>query len=118
MNSRLKQFIEYLQISVREFEQKISTSNGTIARFLSKNTSVNSELLSKIHYTYPILNMDWLVTGRGSMIYNGEDFKARHQTERNEEYKTLFMNFMELSSAQKELAGSLMKFYEKNEQDK
>ena len=56
MNDRLKQFIEYLGISTRGFEQKISVSNGLIARFLSKNTTIQSDVLSKICDTFPDLN--------------------------------------------------------------
>lgn len=70
MNERLKQFIEYLGISTRNFEQKISVSNGLIGRFLSKNTTIQSDVLSKICYTYPDLNPSWLITGRGEMLLN------------------------------------------------
>ncbi len=70
MNERLKQFIEYLGVSTRNFEQKISVSNGLIGRFLSKNTTIQSDVLSKICYTYPELNPSWLITGRGEMLLN------------------------------------------------
>ena len=68
MNERLKYFIEYLGISTRNFEQKISVSNGLIARFLAKNTTIQSNILSKICDTYPDLNPDWLITGKGDML--------------------------------------------------
>lgn len=70
MNERLKQFIEYIGVSTRNFEQKISVSNGLIGRFLSKNTTIQSDVLSKICYTYPELNPSWLITGRGEMLLN------------------------------------------------
>lgn len=83
MNDRLKQFIEYLGISTRGFEQKISVSNGLIARFLSKNTTIQSDVLSKICDTFPGLNPDWLLTGKGKMLRtsevyhpSGEDYSA------------------------------------------
>ena len=69
MNERLKQFIEYLGISVRGFEQKISVSNGLIARFLSKNTTIQSDVLSKICDRFPELNPNWLITGKGEMLH-------------------------------------------------
>ena len=72
MNERIKQFIEYLGISTRGFEQKISVSNGLIARFMSKNTTIQSDVLSKICYTFPELNPDWLVTGKGNMLRGSE----------------------------------------------
>ena len=68
MNERLRQFIEYLGISIRNFEQKISVSNGLIARFLSKNTTIQSDVLSKICDTFSNLNPDWLLTGKGEML--------------------------------------------------
>lgn len=68
MNERLKYYIEYLGISTRNFEQKISVSNGLIARFLAKNTTIQSNILSKICDTYPDLNPDWLITGKGEML--------------------------------------------------
>ena len=72
MNARLKQFIEYLGVSTRNFEQKISVSNGLIARFLSKNTTIQSDVLSKICDTFPELNPDWLITGKGVMLRGSE----------------------------------------------
>lgn len=79
MNERLKQFIEYLQLSTRAFEQKISVSNGLIARFVSKNTSIQSDVLSKICDTFPELNFDWLVTGKGEML-RGSDWEKPSDT--------------------------------------
>jgi len=80
MNERLKQFIEYLQLSTRAFEQKISVSNGLIARFVSKNTSIQSDVLSKICDTFPELNFDWLVTGKGEMLRGSDREKPSDTT--------------------------------------
>ncbi len=80
MNERLKQFIEYLQLSTRAFEQKISVSNGLIARFVSKNTSIQSDVLSKICDTFPELNFDWLVTGKGEMLRGSDREKSSDTT--------------------------------------
>ena len=68
MNERLKQFIDYLGISTRNFEQKISTSNGQIARFLTKGTTIQSDIMSKIFDVFPDLNPDWLLLGKGEML--------------------------------------------------
>ena len=68
MNERLKQFIDYLNISTRKFEIKISASNGQIAKFLTKNTTIQSNILSKIFDTYPELSAEWLMRGKGEML--------------------------------------------------
>lgn len=68
INERLKQFIDKKQISTRQFEQKILVSNGLIARFISKNTTIQNDVLSKISDNFPELNIDWLITGKGEML--------------------------------------------------
>lgn len=70
MNTRLKQIIDYYNISVNEFSQKISLSEGTIRKILKENTSIGSGNLAKIYEIFPELNLDWLITGRGSMFYS------------------------------------------------
>lgn len=71
MNDRLKQFIDYLNISTRKFEQNISASNGQIAKFLTKNTTIQSDILLKIFDKYPELSAEWLMRGKGEMLRQG-----------------------------------------------
>lgn len=68
MNERLRQFIEYLGLTTRQFEQKISASDGQIAKFLRQNTTIQSNTIAKIKESFPELSLDWLVSGRGEML--------------------------------------------------
>lgn len=61
---RLLQFIDYKDISKREFYIKTSLANGT----LDRPKSIGSESLSKIHAAYPELNMLWVLYGEGDMV--------------------------------------------------
>ncbi len=61
---RLIQFIESQNITKANFEQKNSLSGGT---FSSKSDITTGKLL-EISKNYPLLNMDWVVTGRGKML--------------------------------------------------
>ena len=70
MNERIKQIIDYYKLSTRQFEQKISVSNGVIAKVLTQNTCLRSDVLSKIADTFPSINLDWLLLGRGEMLRN------------------------------------------------
>lgn len=79
MNKRLREYIDYKGISVRNFEQKISVSNGLIARFLAKNTSIQSEVVSKICDIFQDLNPNWLLTGKGEMILTEENVPTRNK---------------------------------------
>lgn len=68
MNERLRQFIEYLGLTTRQFEQKISASDGQIAKLLRQNTTIQSNTMAKIKESFPKLSLDWLVSGRGEML--------------------------------------------------
>lgn len=68
MNKRLKQIIDYYGISTRQFEQKINVSNGVIAKVLIQNTTLRSDVLSKIADSFPDINIGWILTGKGEMF--------------------------------------------------
>ena len=70
MNKRLKQIIDYYGITPHKFSQKIGLSEGTIRKILSANTSIKSENLEKLAQTFTEINLDWLITGRGEMLFS------------------------------------------------
>lgn len=70
MNKRLKQVIEYYGITPHKFSQKIGLSEGTIRKILNANTSIKSENLEKLAQTFTEINLDWLITGRGEMLFS------------------------------------------------
>ena len=65
--NRLLAFAEgHLGLSIRGFEAKCGLTNGSIASIKSKGPSVENVL--KISETYPELNLNWLIAGRGEML--------------------------------------------------
>lgn len=68
MTERLDQFIKNQALSVRSFEMSIGASDGMIRRAIKNNTDIQSKWLSAIADNYPNLSIDWLLTGRGSML--------------------------------------------------
>lgn len=68
MINRLSQFIQNQEISVRAFEQSIGASDGMVRRAINNHTDIQSKWLSLIADNYPQLSLDWLLTGRGSML--------------------------------------------------
>lgn len=67
-SSRLKHFIDnQLNISVSEFEKILGIPNGGIHRALN-GTNIGIDKITLIAKKYPTLNMDWLVTGEGTMF--------------------------------------------------
>lgn len=78
MNKRLKQIIEYYGITPHKFSQKIGLSEGTIRKILNANTSIKSENLEKLAQTFTEINLDWLITGRGEMLFSEHTTKDDH----------------------------------------
>ncbi len=70
MINRIKQFIEYLKVNVRDFEIRINASDGTIRRAIKNNTDIQAKWLVSITENYPLLSAEWLLRGEGSMLKN------------------------------------------------
>ncbi len=68
MNDRLKQVIDYYNITPYAFSQKIGVSEGTVRKILSQNTTIRSDNLVKISQTFTDIDLHWLITGQGHMF--------------------------------------------------
>lgn len=70
IKGRLIKFIESQnEPSIRSFEVKCGLSNGFVN---STGDSVRKKSLDKISTLYPKLNVNWLITGVGTMLINDE----------------------------------------------
>lgn len=80
---RILQFVEYLikekKINtVAAFEKKCGFYNGFIPNQKRGKGSLDGESLFTISQNFPELNIDWVVTGRGSML---TDIQSSHYKE-------------------------------------
>ena len=80
MKDRLKQIIENQKLSTTKFSQKIGVNEGTLRKVLTENTTLRSDTLAKIAENFPEINLDWLITGRGEMIFSQPATQAPHDT--------------------------------------
>lgn len=69
IKERLIQFIEYLGISRSAFERKCKLSNGFVDK---ANDKIRESSLQMIANAYPELNLVWLQTGYGEMLYHSK----------------------------------------------
>ena len=74
--------------------KKISVSE----KYFSSKSAVNSDVLEKIAVEFPELNMDWVITGRGEMLYKEQENAA----EWKEKYYGLLDMKVTLVSAENE----------------
>lgn len=65
IKERLIEFIKTLGISVRQFEISAGLSNGQINNI---GDSLRKSTLEKISKSFPLLNINWLVSGVGKML--------------------------------------------------
>jgi hypothetical protein len=73
---RIKQIIEYKQISTRQFCLKIGVSNG----FFDKVRDIGSEKASKILKIFPEISPDWLLLEKGEMLRNNANSTSVSQS--------------------------------------
>ncbi len=62
---RLKEFLSSQKIGRNRFEEQLGISIGYMS---SKATTITSDVIEKTILAYPILNLDWLITGSGEML--------------------------------------------------
>lgn len=65
VKERLKEFINYKDISVSEFCRQIGVSSAFVS---SMRKSIQPDKAESIALRYPELNITWLLTGEGEML--------------------------------------------------
>lgn len=67
------QFIHFVGLSARQFDLSIGAANGYTLRMKKNSASIGSDVIENILHVYPQLNVEWLLTGNGSMLKEEED---------------------------------------------
>lgn len=68
LRERLIEFIKYNNLTTRSFEEIVGLSNAAVSK-MGDNTRRTT--IDKISNKFPELNTNWLLTGQGNMIING-----------------------------------------------
>lgn len=73
--NRLLAFIEgHCKTSIRAFEEECGLTNGTVASVRKKGPG--ADIVQKIFYTHPELNLNWLFSGVGPMLNGSRPSEA------------------------------------------
>lgn len=73
--NRLLAFIEgHCKTSIRAFEEDCGLTNGTVASVRKKGPG--ADIVQKIFYTHPELNLNWLFSGVGPMLNGSRPSEA------------------------------------------
>lgn len=68
MKQRLKQIIEFYELTPYSLEQKIFVSEGTISKFLVGKIGMKVSTLTKILEFFPDISPDWFLLNHGEMF--------------------------------------------------
>lgn len=65
---RLFDFIKAIDSNPSAFERNCNISNGYLSKLFKDGKSIGSQILVRIKLKYQALNINWVITGEGSMI--------------------------------------------------
>ncbi len=70
MNKRFQKWLNYNDLNSNKLAENINVSRATISHIISGRNKPSVDFLHKILNKYPDLNLNWLVTGNGSMKFD------------------------------------------------
>lgn len=79
VKDRIKEFIQFKNISPRAFEKRCNLSNGYLRQLRNSPTANKIEIILS---AFPELNRAWLMSGKGEML-KGESQKVPDNQEKN-----------------------------------
>lgn len=68
INDRISLVIDYLGISASQLAAKLSVQRSGISHILSGRNRPGVDFIIKLMHSFPQINSDWLLTGKGEMI--------------------------------------------------
>ncbi len=69
---RLYHFLEYKHLSHHSFERGCGIANGYLKKQARGRGTIGSEILEKISERHLDLSLNWLITGKGTMLIEKE----------------------------------------------
>ena len=71
---RLRMILERVNLTPGNFADKIGVAPATISHILSgRNKYPSAEVMLRLHETYPEIDLNWLLTGEGTLIKDDPD---------------------------------------------
>ncbi|MCI6390631.1 MAG: hypothetical protein SO126_12200 [Parabacteroides distasonis] len=105
IKDRIQLFSNFMGISVRAFLTKAGISPSYLSNLKG---SIGSDKMVGIIKAYPLLNIEWLITGEGEMTKGDDNQKMKIEEEATEVIlnlsKTISMQQKEINRLQEEIA--------------
>ena len=72
MKDRLLKFLSREQLTSKQFAALIGVQPSSVSHILSGRNKPSFDFMEKIALNYPSVNLEWLITGKGSMFSETE----------------------------------------------
>jgi transcriptional regulator with XRE-family HTH domain len=69
---RIKQLLNYYNLTAYEFAEKIGIQRSSVSHFLSGRNKPSLDFLIKLKKSFSNFNLDWFVTGKGDIEKSNE----------------------------------------------
>ncbi|WP_428740380.1 helix-turn-helix domain-containing protein [Tenacibaculum sp.] len=84
MIERLKQILDYYNLSASSFADKIDVPRSSISHLLSGRNKPSLDFIIKVETAFDEVDLNWLVYGKGSFPPNTEKQERNIKIEKNE----------------------------------
>lgn len=109
LTERIRQIIEYYNLTPYSMSVKISVSEGTIRKFLAGQIGMKVETLTKILTIFDDISADWLILGKGEMLReNCRELPSEASPEAHSEDSSVLVVYLEkkIEDLQNDLAAA------------
>lgn len=76
INGRIKQILDYEEMSPANFASEIGISRSNLAHILSGRNQPSFTMLEKVMRAFPEIRSEWLITGLGNMVKGAGELAA------------------------------------------
>ena len=73
LNSRVQKIINYSELSSSEFADEIGVQRSNISHVLSGRNKPSLDFLMKIKDRFPEIQWEWLIEGKGTMVFSEKE---------------------------------------------
>ena len=91
MKDRIIQFLNANNLNSTKFADQIGVQRSSISHILSGRNKPSYDFIEKMLLTYPKLNAQWLITGKGNMLIDQPSLFNEPKVEKNLTQRELFI---------------------------
>lgn len=88
MKERIEEILRHFNISSAQFADIIDVQRSSISHIMSGRNKPSFDFIHKILLKYPLINADWLITGRGNLLSTDIHTKEPINSNKNQDLFT------------------------------